>query len=120
MPKMNWDKINREKSGASHGGPVVSYVSNKPDSRPTCIFYSISRKNNRRTCGSRVSATLGHDEDFCQSHQGYVLLSKERGWFPSPEMSANKSKARKEQKKYQKHEAMLAHEMERRYRRNRG
>jgi hypothetical protein len=120
VSKMNWDKINREKPGASYGGPVVSYISNKLDTRPVCGFYSISRKNNRRICGNRVSKHQGHGENFCEGHQGYVLLSKERGWFQNPEVQNEENKKRKAQKKYEKNERILAYEMERRYRRGRG
>ena len=120
MTKMNWDKVNRAKSGASYGGSVVSYVSKKPDTRPICTYYSISRKNNKRTCGNRVSTEQGHNGEFCEDHQGYVLHSKERGWFPSTEMTAKTKSERRAQKEHEKKERILAYEMERRYRRRHG
>lgn len=120
MSKMNWDKINREKPRASYGGPVVSYTSKKPDTRPVCGFYSVSRTNNRRICTNRVSISTEHDNNFCEGHQGYVLLSKERGWKQNPEVQKKEKTEQLKQRNYEKNERMLAYEMERRYRRRRG
>lgn len=114
MPKMDWDKVRRERHGARNGGPVIG--SSRPPNTGTekCKFYSISKKKKSRKCKNYVSSIKEHNVEFCADHQEVMFHSEERGWRHTRQKLLKDADKKRKKKEYEKSERMLEHQMRRR------
>ena len=114
MPKMDWDKVRRERHGAKNGGSVVGSSRPINTGEEKCKFYSISQKKHLRKCKNYVTSIQEHNAEFCAGHQGVVFHSEERGWRHTRQKELKDAAKKRKKQEYEKGERMLEHQMRRR------